>query len=739
MTIRFHPPRWRALLLAGAALPALCTPGAKAQTKDAGDPIDYTADVLTVTRDADRIEASGDVRATSGDHRLRADSVEWDRRAGTITAVGDIAMDDGKGDKLYAERAVLDEQMRDGTVVEPLLTMEGNRRLAGRSGVRKDGITTLNEARYTACHVVDADGCPKEPFWTITATRIVHDERRHRISYCDPRLNVLGVPVLWLPGLSHSDGSAAGNASGLLVPDITYSATKGLEFAQPYYWQTRPDRDLTVTPHVYSGVLPMVEARYRALFPSGALSIGGSFTRATRLPANVLDPNDDVPKGGIRGSVDAVARFQLGPQWSVNASLRFASDRSYLRRYDLSGDDRLRSIATVERIDRDSYLSAAAYGFQILSFSDTVEDQVLAAPVFEYRRRLTPNGLPGTLELAGSGALLSRDDGQSVARVGTVATWNVRRVDGGGRVWSVTGVAKADGYRVSTAIDATPVDYRGRPGLAGRAIAAVALDVRWPLIAPLAGGTQTVTPRLQFASSETAGSGVLPNEESRSADLDMSSLFAINPLPGQDRWAGGTRLTYGVDWRLDRAGWAVTAGVGQMFFLRRPIAGLRDDVGLGGRTSDVVADASLRVGKRWQFSGHARFDDRSGVLRRVDAQASWSAGPAEPFVSYSQADRGDVAGSGERIADYEEVAAGLRLRVARYWTASGGTVVNLQKRGDDPLSFGSGFQPVRQRLALDYDDDCVSIGLVWRREYDTTGNAGGNTFRLRFVIRTLGR
>jgi LPS-assembly protein len=103
------------------------------------------------------------------------------------------------------------------------------------------------------------------------------------------------------------------------------------------------------------------------------------------------------------------------------------------------------------------------------------------------------------------------------------------------------------------------------------------------------------------------------------------------------------------------------------------------------------------------------------------------------------ADRRDIVGGGEKIADYEEVTAGLRLRVARYWTASGGAVVNLQGRGKDPLSFGNGFQPVRERLGLAYDDECISVGVTWKREYDTTGNASGNTFRLRFVIKTLGR
>ena len=42
-----------------------------------------------------------------------------------------------------------------------------------------------------------------------------------------------------------------------------------------------------------------------------------------------------------------------------------------------------------------------------------------------------------------------------------------------------------------------------------------------------------------------------------------------------------------------------------------------------------------------------------------------------------------------------------------------------------------GFDPVRHRLGVAYDDDCLELGLTWRRDYETTGDARrGNSFLL---------
>jgi len=67
-------------------------------------------------------------------------------------------------------------------------------------------------------------------------------------------------------------------------------------------------------------------------------------------------------------------------------------------------------------------------------------------------------------------------------------------------------------------------------------------------------------------------------------------------------------------------------------------------------------------------------------------------------------------------------------------------VVDLTGRGEDSLSVADGYEPVRHRLGFAYENDCLELGLTWRRDYDATGDARrGSTFLLRLALKNLGR
>src|SRR5690606_31206947 len=90
---------------------------------------------------------------------------------------------------------------------------------------------------------------------------------------------------------------------------------------------------------------------------------------------------------GFRGYLEGNGRFQLDPQWSITASGRYVTDRTFLRRYDISRDDRLRSFVNAERIDDDSYLSIAGWAFQGLRATDVVGQQPVVLPAVDARWR----------------------------------------------------------------------------------------------------------------------------------------------------------------------------------------------------------------------------------------------------------------------------------------------------------------------------------------------------------------
>ncbi len=427
----------------------------------------FSAERLVYDEPADTVTATGEVRMNREGYHLRADSVSWNRQTGEVRAEGGVRITSPGGDVAYGDSVLLEDTLRDGVVHNLLLVLADGGRLAAARAERHDGVTTLHRAAYTACEVVDSDGCPKDPTWQITAVRVVHDPVRHRISYRGATLNLFGAPIIGLPGLSHPDGSQGGG-SGFLVPEIRYSRRNGLELSAPYYIRFGPNRDATLTPHVYTGVLPMLEAQYRQLTSAGAFQIHGYVTHGSRLQLNpqIPAPGDDE---GLRAYVEGGGRFILSPRWSVTAFGRYTTDRTFMRRYDISRDDRLRSFVNAERVTEDSYISIAGWAFQGLRLTDVDGLQPIALPAIDARWRLADPWLGGRIELQANSLAVTRTEGQDSQRAFASARWDRRTITPMGQELVLTAYARGDLYHANdTLLD--PDGQLSRPRGLGRAL-----------------------------------------------------------------------------------------------------------------------------------------------------------------------------------------------------------------------------------------------------------------------------
>ena len=700
--------------------------------------VTFAADTLSFDSDAELVTASGNVRMARQGDRLRADRVQWNQKTGMVRAEGNVAVVNSENDTLYGDSIELTDSLRDGVIENLLIVLNDGGRLAAVHGVRRNGVSTLDKAVYTPCSVIDSKGCPQEPIWKISAIKVVHDPVKHRISYDGARISFLGAPILWLPGLSHPDGSEGGG-SGFLLPDVKYSRVNGAEFALPYYIQLAPNRDLTITPHIYTEVMPALEAQYRALTDHGAWQATGMVTYSSRFSATtgaVPRPNGN---RDIRGYLDANGQFQYGPQWTVSGSLRASTDRTFLRRYDISRDDRLRSQIQAERITTNSYLSIKGWAVQTLRTNDRQGQQPIALPAIDYRLRMIDPLMGGSIQLQANTLALIRTEGQDTQRAFAAVQWNLRRYTPLGQEVTLTGYGRGDAYHTSQIGRTATVAYRGDAGWSGRGIAALAADIRWPLIGNFLSGSQRITPRVQIVASPKTRNLSLPNEDARSIDLEDSNLFALNRFSGYDRWEDGSRITYGAEWAVDLPGISFNTVIGQSYRLDNKRTLLPVGTGLSDRLSDIVGRTTVKYGRFLEVTHRFRLDKDNAAIRRNEIDATIGNRRTYVTAGYLKLNRNIGAGI-EDLRDREEIRLGGRLQIARYWSIFGSTVVDLTSRREDPLTLSDGYQPIRHRLGLLYDDDCIELGITWRREYDAIGDARrGNTFLLRLALKNLGR
>ena len=734
-------------LICLTALPLLLAAPGAAAAQESGPPEDdgppaadsrdvaFSADNLEYDSEAQVVTASGDVRMNSEGNRLRAARVTWNRATDEVRAEGNVRVINPGGDIAYADSVVLTDALRDGVVQNMLLVLADGGRLAAERAERRDGFTTLYRAAYSPCAVVSEKGCPKDPPWQITAVKVVHDPVRNRIRYEGAALNLLGARIIALPWLSHPDGTEGGG-SGLLVPEVRVTSSNGFELSAPYYLKLAPNRDATITPHVYTEVAPMLEGRYRQLTSLGAFQVGAYVTYGSRIPLSApLTVRDE----GVRAYLEGNARFQLSPRWSVTASGRYVTDKTFLRRYDISRDSRLRSFVEAERITADSYVSIAGWAFQGLRVTDVAGQQPIALPAIDARWRMPGRLWNGRVEIQANSLAILRTDGQDTQRAFAGARWDRRSLTRWGQELLLTAYGRADVYHSTDNLLTATAIYRGERGWQGRAIGAVAAELRWPLVGPFMGGTQRLTPRLQLVASGATDNLEIPNEDARSVDLEDSNLFALNRFPGYDRWENGPRVTYGLDWALDRPGIAVRTTIGQSYRLDDKRSILPSGTGLSDRFSDYVGRTNVKFGRKLNLVHRFRLDKDNLAIRRNEVDAVFGGRQTYATIGYLRLNR-NIDPAIEDLRDREEIRLSGRLRFRRYWSVFGSTVIDLTDRREDPASQADGYQPVRHRIGISYDDDCLEIGVTWRRDYDTAGDfRRGNTFQFRVALKNLGR
>jgi len=700
--------------------------------------IDFSADEVTYDTNAEVVTADGRVRMARDGNYLAADRVSWDRKSGRVIAEGNVVAINPTGDKLIGDRVDLTESLKDGTIDNLLIVLESGGRIAAVRGTRTGDQMELVNAVYSACPVTTEAGCPKEPSWKITAARVTRDAATGRIRFASGRLTILGVTVPLLPVFSIGDGSQGGSFSGALVPGIRLDSHNGLELSLPYYWRLDRNRDLTVTPHIFTGSLPALEARWRHLTSIGAYQLGAFVTYG-----NIPDPDqiDLTPtdRRGFRGYFEGNGRFQLDPNWTVTGSLRAATDKTVARRYDITRDDRLRNFISAERIDMDSYVAIEGWAFQGHRSTDTQERIPIALPAIDARLRLDDPVLGGRVELQANSLAILRIEGQDTQRAFASARWDLRRLTSLGQELTLTAFARADAYHTDEA-EETPVDiYRGKNGWQFRGIGAVAADLKWPLVGPLLDGTQRLTPRIQLVVSPGTKNLDIPNEDARAVDLEDSNLFALNRFPGYDRWEDGSRVTYGFEWAYDRPKWSFYSVVGQSYRLSREPTIFPNGTGLTDRFSDIVGRTRVRYGRLIDFTTRFRIDKDNLALRRGEFDLTVGNDLTYIQAGYLRLNR-DISTAIEDLRDKEELRLAGRLQFHRYWSVFGSTVLDLTGKEEDPISLADGFEPVRHRLGITYEDECLELGVAWKRDYERIGEfRKGSTFSINFALKGIGR
>lgn len=697
-------------------------------TEFSEDPVDLLADRVEYDEIAGIVSAIGNVEIVQSGRILRAEKVSYNLGQDKVRAEGNVVLNELTGETYFADDVELKDKMKDGFVfgLSGVLA-DGSRFSAAQAEKIQDLKLIMRRASYTACEPCKSDPS-KNPLWQIKADKVIHHKDEKRISYEDATFEVAGLPVMYAPYFSHSDGSVK-RKSGFLTPSVGIDSELGGSYTQEYYWDIAPDKDATIALTAFTEEVPLLTAEYRQRFENAAIELNGGVTYSERIDS-IGDKEVQVDEEE-RSHLFVDGLWNINDKWRAGTSLELVSDDQYLRQYNISNKDVLENQIYLERFSLRDYGTIRAINFKDIRTSDRSDDQPNLLPEIYTRFLGAPNALLGGRWGVEASALgLVRDgSGQDVSRASLDLGWQRRHVSNLGLVSTLDLSSRGDVYKVNDSdISATDI---------GRSDSSEAIrgfvSAHWQNSYPLERDFENAQMVIEPMAALTLGSNLndradIPNEDSQDVFLDATNLFNSNRFPGYDLIEDESHVTYGVRTGLYADnGYEGEVFFGQSYQLDSDDSPFPEGSGLSEQESDFVGNVSIKAGRAMQLNYATQLQNGNFASQRHEVDLATNMGPLYFNTRYFYADELEGTDFDE---SREQIKSAARYKFTNEWSVFGGLQYDLAREteGLRRVSYG-----------LDYQGQCVNFVFSGQRTLTNDSSGDSETeFMLRIGLKNLG-
>lgn len=686
------------------------------------EPVNLTADRLDHDDSGQTISAIGDVELIQGGEILHADQVVYDLQTDRVTAIGNVSLMEEEGRVHFAEYLELNNQMKDGFVSGLTSFLTDGSRFTAAEAERRDGNRLLMKgASFTPCDICE-DEPDKAPLWQIRADSVDYDEDRGRVNYQNARLEFMGVPFAYTPIFSHPDPRIK-QKSGFLRPGGGWNSELGIFADTAYYWGIDESRDATfyAKPTTEQGVWTQVQ--YRENFENGYIDISPSVA----FGSDRTEQDGRIEENITRAHLEGEGRLDLNDMWRAGFNVMRASDKEYLRLYDISDANVLENIVYAERFAGRNYTNINAQQFQDVRLGDRPK-QPDVLPSIHHSMLGEPDALLGGRWSADFGLLsLARGgSGQNVNRASAELGWRHDHITDFGLSAVTTVRTRVDYYNVQDRADAELDPSLDSHLDRARVFPQIQTDISYPLVRNGAEAQYMLEPRIAFTTGRDANREEIPNEDSIDIQLDALNLFENSRIPGMDLLDDGTWVTYGLGGgAYGYNGASVHAFLGQSYQFDDSDL-FPEGSGLSQSYSDYVGQLNVNLHELINLDYRFQLDQDNLSPKRHELQASGR------YRDFGWSSRYTYTTSVEDTgfdATREQLQTALAYRLNQNWQVNGDVLMDL---GEEP--------GLRQAAAgLYYSDECFTFGLHGiRKIIDRSSGESETALLMRIGFKYLG-
>ena len=699
-------------------------------------PAAVEANTMAYNGSDDSVAAEGAVVMHYQGYDLRADKVEYDQASGGVKASGHVTVRDPQGNIYQADSIVLTGGMKEAFIDSLTLTTSSGARITAHSVDYKNGLeTVLSEASYSPCGLcIDSKG--RKIGWKVKSAKITYDRNHASVYLQQPSLELLGIPVAWIPWFWIPDPSQP-RALGPRMPGVGFSSTLGATLTTPYFVPVGDNIDVMLTPELMSKQGALLGGKVSWRLPGyGEIDI-----KASGLYQ--LDPSAFAGTVGDRrwrGAIQTSGAFTPLDHWTAGWSYSTFTDQQYLTDYGYSDADSYTNRVYGTYLNEMTYFDIRAeQGQQLGNYASNDPAQAVTLPQtsFEHIQNLAPGY--GRLHVTGQLDSIWRGADQTATYngvpyvTGYEGTKQHLMVEGGWEnQYIVPGGATVTPY-LAGRLDVANYD-RNIGAIGGIYPTAsdaflfsvtpiAAMDVRFPMVAKNGFDTHLLEPvaQLVYRGSNTTDVGIT-NDDAQSFVFDTTNLFSYNKFSGIDRQDTGLRANLGGHYLANFAdGSWLDLIAGESFHLLGTNAfGIADaaqtgvDTGLGTDASYFVASARGGFSNGVSASSKVQLDPNTFKITRAGVGAAYSPGNGfSTNTSYIYVAADPKLGT---TTDQHEIEAGVNVPIADYWSLQGDYTYNLGAGGwtnadagityDDGylvLGAGANFKPTSWGVGLKFN------------------------------------
>ena len=206
---------------------------------------------------------------------------QYNTEENLFSSVGKIKITDINKNKYFFKEIHVDTKKKEmiGSGVSVILdqenfglSKENDPRFVANDILIKNNLINLSKGVFTVCKIRKG----KCPPWSLKSNKITHDKIKKTIYYKNATLKIYDIPIFYFPRFFHPDPTVK-RQSGFLPPFFTNSTTLGVGSALPYYWAISENKDLTFTPKIYTKENALFLNEYRQAFRNGFLTLDTSY------------------------------------------------------------------------------------------------------------------------------------------------------------------------------------------------------------------------------------------------------------------------------------------------------------------------------------------------------------------------------------------------------------------------------------------------------------------------------